>query len=119
MHILLDTNILLLHLKEGILKNVSPESELCILVITIAEALRYPGLSDGDLKILNELLEVMVPIDIDPMIARRAAALGRTRATKLPDLLIAATALAINAPLITKNFHDFKGIPGLIVRGHI
>ena len=34
--------------------------------------------------------------------ARKAASLGRSRKTKLPDLLIAATALALNVPLIKK-----------------
>ena len=116
MYIFLDTNILLLHLKEGILKEASPEMEFCVSVITVAEALRYPGLSDDDLKILNDLLAIMVHFDVDTSIARRAAELGRTRTTKLPDLLIAATALEINAPLITKNLHDFKGIPELQVR---
>src|SRR3989344_5243119 len=116
MRILLDTNILLLHLKEGILKRVPPEMELCVSVITVAEALRYPGLGDNDLKIISDLLDIMVTFDIDLLIARRAAELGRTRATKLPDLLIAATALEMHAPLITKNIHDFKGIPELIAR---
>ncbi|MBI2410332.1 MAG: hypothetical protein HYV32_00350 [Candidatus Kerfeldbacteria bacterium] len=54
---------------------------------------------------------------MDSLIAERAAMLGRTRKTKLPDLLIAATALILDIPLITKNKKDFRKIPGLTVFG--
>lgn len=58
-------------------------------------------------------------VSVDQHIARHAGELGRTRATKLPDLLIAATALELGMPLVTRNVRDFRDIPGLIVRDKV
>lgn len=53
---------------------------------------------------------------VDSRIARAAAQLGRTRKTKLPDLIIAATAIEFDIPLITKNVKDFRNIPRLRIQ---
>lgn len=68
---------------------------------------------------MNQLILTMDVWPIDSSIARRAAELGRTRTTKLPDLLIAATALEYNLILITKNVKDFHNIPNLKIQEHI
>ena len=119
MDFLVDTNIILLHFKEGFFDTASPDAHFVTSVVNEAEVLRYPGLSEDDLREIDSVLSTMRIINIDSIIARRAAELGRTRTTKLPDLLIAATALELGIPLITKNLHDFKDIPGLIVRDHV
>lgn len=119
MRMLLDTNILLLHLSLNILASAPSEAEFFISVISEAEALRHPGLGDDELHKLDDLLNIMTRISVDQRIARRAATLGRTRHTKLPDLLIAATALELDMPLITRNLRDFKDIPELEVRDKI
>lgn len=116
MRYLLDTNIILLHLQSGFLETAPHDAEFFISTIVEAEVLRYPGLSEKELRVIEELLEIITSIDASSSIARRAAALGRTRPTKLPDLLIAAIALELAIPLVTKNLSDFKGIPDLIVQ---
>src|SRR3989338_3155874 len=119
MEFLLDTNIILLHMREGFLDTVTIDAQFAISVITEAEVLRYSGLSQTDLHELDMVLSTLRIINVNSTIARCAAALGRTRVTKLPDLLIAATALELAIPLITKNLRDFKDIPSLIVRDHV
>ncbi|MDO8505815.1 MAG: type II toxin-antitoxin system VapC family toxin [bacterium] len=116
MEFLLDTNIILLHVREGFFNIAPADTQFIISVISEAEVLRYSGLSENDLRELEIVLATLRVINVDSTIARRAATLGRIRTTKLPDLLIAATALELNIPLITKNLHDFKDIPGLEVR---
>lgn len=119
MKFLLDTNIILAHVREGFLDTASSDAQFIISVISEAEVLRYPGLSEDDFQELDLVLGTLRIVHVDSAIARRAAALGRTRATKLPDLLIAATALELGIPLITKNLRDFKDIPGLDIRDRI
>jgi predicted nucleic acid-binding protein len=48
----------------------------------------------------------------EPIIAKTIA-LRRSRRIKIPDAIIAATALVHNFTLITHNISDFEGIPSL------
>ncbi|MBI4599884.1 type II toxin-antitoxin system VapC family toxin [Candidatus Uhrbacteria bacterium] len=116
MRILLDTNILLLHLSENILVSVPSETEFYISSITVAEAMRYPGLGNDAIQALGDLMSIMTTLSVDKSIALRAGELGRTRSTRLPDLLIAATAIEYHLPLVSKDLRGFKKIPGLSVR---
>jgi predicted nucleic acid-binding protein len=51
-----------------------------------------------------------IPVD------RRDAEVRRTAGLRLPDALIAATALIHELPLRTRNVDDFRRVPGLRVR---
>ena len=54
----------------------------------------------------------------DGILARRAALVRRiVPALKLPDAAIAALALQLNAPLVTRNIRYFKKISALEVVG--
>lgn len=119
MVVLLDTNIILEHLRSGILVDVDPTASFVISVITEAELLRYPGIGEEEIKIIERFLSITPSISIDSKIARHAAMLGRSRKTKLPDLLIAATAIKLGIPLITLNLKDFQHIPNLDVRSKV
>lgn len=119
MTVLLDTNIVVEHLRSGSLNQTNPDINFAISVITETELLRYPGLGEKETEIIETFLSITRLIPIDSIIARHAATIGKTRKTKLPDLLIAATAIQLNIPLITKNVKDFLRIPKLIVREKI
>jgi predicted nucleic acid-binding protein len=119
MTLLLDTNIVLEHLRSGLLNQANPDVDFAVSVITVTELLRYPGLGREELGIIETFLSITRLIPIDSTIARRAASIGKTRKTKLPDLLIAATAIQHNIPLITKNVKDFIKIPKLVVRDNL
>ena len=116
---LLDTNVVIEHLCVGILKTMPIDTLFYVSVITEAELFRLSGLSEEDVEIMDDFLSLCQKIDVTSSIARHAAILGRTRKTKLPDLLIAASALEQELILITKDAIDFKGIPGLKVQRHI
>lgn len=115
MTVLLDTNIILEHLRSGILKNVEDDIDFAVSVITEAELLRFAGMDVKEMDAIERFLAITMVVSLDSTIARRAGELGRTRKTKLPDLLIAATALELCVPLITKDLKDFENIPGLDV----
>jgi len=116
MRVLLDTNIVIYHLKGDVILPQIGVS-FVISVITQAELLRHPQAMDNDLALIEAWFTTVDIIPIDSSIARRAAEIGRNhRSYKLPDLLIAATALELGIPLVTKNTKDFMNILRLIVK---
>lgn len=119
MDYLLDTNVILLHLKEGFFHPVKIDDVFAVSVITEAELFRLPGLGAKEIKAIDKFLGICTVLPLTSEIARRAADLGRTRKNKLPDLLIAATALEHNLVLVTKNTKDFHKIPGLEIKTKI
>ena len=113
--VLLDTNILILHVAAR-RPAASFFDKAGISVVSVFETLRLPGLSTFEEQILRDILAVCEIMPVTDAMARRAALLGRSRRTRPLDLLIAATALELGVPLVTKNLKDFKRIPGLSVR---
>ncbi|HLD21561.1 MAG TPA: type II toxin-antitoxin system VapC family toxin [Patescibacteria group bacterium] len=118
MQLLLDTNILIEHLQFG---TIPPPHffDYSISTITEAEILRLSGVGEQEIEKIEQWLMTVEIIPVTSVIARKAAFLGRTRKTKLPDLLIAATAIELNIPLVTKNVKDFRRIPHLKVMKQI
>lgn len=112
--VLLDTNIIILHLADQI---TLPESsyEFAVSTLTVFELLRFPGVSRYENDNIRTFLNICDQLTVTSTIAERAAFIGRTRRSNSIDLLIAATALEHHLPLITKNVKDFKRVPGLIV----
>jgi predicted nucleic acid-binding protein len=58
----------------------------------------------------------MVDISVDAAIAETAGRIRRRRPIRLPDALIAATALEHRLTHVTRNVRDFDGIKGLRLR---
>jgi toxin FitB len=54
-------------------------------------------------------------IDTKIVIIDRAILVRKAKRIKVPDAIIAATALEKECSLITRNVEDFKGIAGLVV----
>jgi predicted nucleic acid-binding protein len=54
-------------------------------------------------------------IELEQPIKLKTAELRKTHKIKLPDAIIAGTALTYNLTLITRNISDFKNMEGLKV----
>ena len=115
---LIDTNIAI-----GYLDNKLPEPGMQymhgiidqipnISVITKIELLRFDS-SQSSYKILLEFTEDSVVMGLDEKIVERTIDICKGRKIKIPDAIIAATALAHSYTLVTRNTADFKNIPGL------
>lgn len=130
-HVVIDTNIWIYHTK-GISSARKFLLELCeparrdrlrILYSTITEAelFSWPGLPPTEQTYIERLLALGEAVAVDSAIARKAAsmraALGQAgqRVTKLPDALIAATALLHGAMVVSHNRPDFARVDGLVV----
>ena len=86
-----------------------------ISVITRMELLSWPGASQEQAHILNEFINASEVFALEEPVIEKAVDIRKTFKTKLPDAIIAATALVNNLSLITRNTKDFDKIEGLEV----
>ena len=108
--LLVDTDVCIDHLA-GRRRLPAGTGRLAYSVITRAELLA--GAAEHEAPV-RRLLAGMDEIAIDRRIADRAGLLRRTiPGLRLPDALIAATALGHGVALATKNTRDFRTVPGL------
>jgi len=83
-----------------------------ISVISQIEVLRYNDTPENE-AILTGFISCSVIYSLSPSVVRRTIELCRQSKIKLPDAVIAATALSENYILVTRNIDDFKHISGL------
>ncbi|HCC37208.1 MAG TPA: PIN domain nuclease [Treponema sp.] len=83
-----------------------------ISVISQIEVLRFNDTPENE-AILNDFVEMSVIHPLSSDIVLRVIALCKQRKIKIPDAIIAATALVENMILVTRNIDDFKNITGL------
>jgi hypothetical protein len=108
---ILDTNAVI-YLQKGWLENPLPSGEYLISVITEIELLSFAGLDDEQRGTLQQLIDSLEVVGIDWAVKQCAIALRRDHRLKLPDALIAATALTRGAVLLT-NDNQLVNLPGL------
>ena len=83
--------------------------------ITRLELFGFPGLkADEELKI-SSLLKNFSEVGIDSKTIDKAVMIRKAVRIKIPDAIIAASAILAESSLVTRNADDFKGISGLII----
>lgn len=115
---LLDTSVAIDYLRgrEPALAVVEASDELLASEITRYEVL--VGMKPGEEQATEDLLALPGWVPVDERIARRAAALAREHCAahsgiEDADYLLAATALELDARLLTTNAKHFPMLPGL------
>ncbi len=83
-----------------------------ISVITRMELLSWPGASQEQTHILSEFINASEVFALEEPVIVKAIDIRKTFKTKLPDAIIAATAIVNNLSLITRNTKDFDTIKG-------
>lgn len=121
MKIVVDTSILIDSLRGGVkweefLKGLSPEVELYIPTIVIFEL--FSGHSTKNIEVrqkVEDIIRYLRRVELTEEIARGAGQLYREVSQKLevPDYIIAASALQINAEVATLNKKHFEQIPNI------
>ena len=117
--VLLDTNIVIEHLRDD--PTIAPlfdaigRGALVPAVSTIMEfeLLRYPEITDAHEIVILRLLNDFRIHSVGRKTAQIAALLYRRYRGKTNDLLIAATAIEHDIPLLTRNVRDFRRISEL------
>ncbi len=115
----LDSDILIYHLN-GELDDAGEHLFLCavkegahISIVSRIEILGWRGHTEDSLKAAHELLRRLTEHPLDAEIADICISLRQRYRIKLPDAVIAATALRTDLPLMTRNTADFDSIPSL------
>ncbi len=83
-----------------------------ISIITQIELLCW-NTDDNTLSKIKEFIDDCEIADISPNVVAECVHLRRKKKIKLPDAIIAATAIANSLTLITRNTKDFEVITGL------
>ena len=109
--VLVDTDVFVDHLR-GAARLVPGRHRLHYSVVTRAELFAGTVATDLVTRLLAPLREVVV----DRAIAERAGRLRCESGIRLPDALIAATAIEHRLSLATRNRHDFDRVRGLRLR---
>ena len=92
---------------DGIYPNIS--------VITRIELLAWPGASEPQTQVLQNFVDISGVFNLNEEIVIKTISIRKSHKTKLPDAIIAATALVNEFTIITRNTVDFKHIEKLDV----
>jgi predicted nucleic acid-binding protein len=107
------------HSAELFVDGLLTRSHPAISAITEVELLCWKTDNAQDLALLHSFIDDIRVFELEKPIKLQTAAIRRTHKVKLPDAIIAATALVHGLTLLTRNVADFKNIPGLpIVNPH-
>jgi hypothetical protein len=98
----LDTNIILYFLG-GRLADSFPDGAYAISVISELELLAYPGLVSSEEQRIRDFLSDVPVTDLTQSVKHHAVSLRKRFGLKLPDAIVAATALALEATLLTND----------------
>jgi len=108
-----DTNALIA-VSQGSFDISSQDVHVVISVITRIEFLAWPNLDDLQRELARRMLNSVDTAPLTEEIEEEVIALRKQRTLKLPDAIIAATALVLGAPLVT-NDDVFTKVSGLIL----
>lgn len=122
--LLLDTNVLIYHLKNNLSPELTEQLALTIAAqqayisfITRIEMLAWKGHTDLSLQQTSDLLIQLPELGINETVITRTVHVRKIHGLKLPDALIAATALVHGLQLVTANTADFQRVDGLAMQG--
>jgi predicted nucleic acid-binding protein len=97
-----DTNVVI-YLQKGLLARPLPRGEYFISVISELELRSFHGLDAANQEWLDAFLSDIAIVELDGQIKENAVRLRRDHRLRLPDAIIAASALACHAILLTND----------------
>ena len=107
----LDTNAIL-YLLGGKVAQGLPAGEYLISVISEIELLSYPLLETSAQSKIQDFLSEVTIVELTREVKNLAISLRREHQVKLPDAIVAATALSVGAVLVTNDV-KLLHVPGL------
>ncbi len=122
MRYLWDTNVAIYFLQEqfipkaaAVIDAVLKDSGPVISVITEIELMCWKSAEEKDVIILKRFIADAAVLELESEVKIKTAEIRKTHRIKLPDAIIAATAITHSLTLVTNNTSDFKGIKNLML----
>ena len=97
------------------LEQLLDAQQLAMSVIVRIELLSWQG-APAEMQALEDFVAATEVLPLDEPVTQQTIRLRQQHRVKLPDAIIAATALAHGLTLITRNTRDFQNITGIAVR---
>ncbi len=91
------------------------DEEINVSIITKIEVLSYNPEEDDNYQVLVDFFDVAHIFDLTDNIVYKTIQIRQKQRIKLPDAIIAATALVHDLIVVTRNTKDFINIEGLEV----
>lgn len=115
-----DTNTVIYYLQqqflpsaEKLMDSLVNEARPVISAITEIELLCWKFATKKDLDILHNFIDDALVIELEQPIKYKTAEIRKRQKIKLPDAIIAATAMVYELTLVSRNVSDFKNIDGM------
>ena len=89
------------------------ENEVLISPVVRMELLSHPDITEDEDKLFTELLDNFESVEIDFEVEKETILLRRKYKLKLPDAIIAASAIIEDAVLVTNDKKDFSKVSEL------
>ena len=96
------------------LEQVLDAQRLAMSVVVRIELLSWQG-PPAEMQALADFIAATEVLPLDESVTQQTIRLRQQHRVKLPDAIIAATALAHNIRLLTRNVSDFQTLAGLAV----
>ncbi len=96
--------------EEKLMSNILNNHQPAISIITEIELLCWKAASENDIAIINDFISDSMVYQLDQNIKLKTIDIRKKYRLKLPDAIIAASALANNHILITNDISDFNKI---------
>lgn len=115
--LLLDSNIIIYLAKKQLVPSnfVLPEDLLFVSDVTFMETLGYAFADPVEKHETEDLLAVLFRLPIEESVVQKVISIRQVHQMKLPDAIIAATALVHECTLVTRNVSDFEKLSDLTV----
>jgi predicted nucleic acid-binding protein len=116
---LLDTNTVINYLGASLpvtgmqLLNTVVDDQSIVSIVTKMETLGYNFKFMEEQTTMETFINGSTIIDLNNDIVNQTITIRKSKKIKLPDAIIAATALVYGLVLLTRNTEDFKNIPAL------
>ena len=96
------------------LEQLLDAQQLAMSVVVRIELLSWQG-APAEMQALEDFIAATEVLPLDEPVTQQTIRLRQQHRVKLPDAIIAATALAHGIPLLTRNGSDFQTLAGLVV----